>query len=109
MSATPTTEAPVSKLVEAPPAVTEIFECADQNPSGFHCTTSSLSQLNVPSGTSGELMRIVRSAALRLATGPAKVTTTGCATPTTWPVAGSIVVTRAGVVTAAELALTDPT
>src|SRR5215218_3220834 len=34
-------------------------------------------------------MAMARSAASRFATGAANVTTTGCATPTTWPAVGS--------------------
>ena len=59
MSATPTTEAPVWKLVFAPPAVTVMVECAGQNPFGFHCTTRSLSQVKVPVGVFGEVNAMV--------------------------------------------------
>src|SRR5262245_56330464 len=54
MSATPTTEAPVSKLVLAPPAITVICEWAGQRPVGFHCTTRLLSQVKEPSGVEDE-------------------------------------------------------
>src|SRR4051812_24461884 len=74
MSATPTTFEPVSKLVEKPPAVTEIGEWAGQKPCGVHCTIWLLSQVNVPAGVLLEAMSIDRSARAALTTGSAKVT-----------------------------------
>ncbi len=90
-SATPTTAAPDSKLVDAPPAVTLIWLWAGQNPSGIHCTTSSFSHANRPVTFLEEVTAIVRSAAGRSAIGSENLTTTGCATPTTSPRAGSII------------------
>ena len=77
MSATPTTAAPVSKVVFAPPPVTVIFEWAGQKPSGFHCATRSLSHMKVPLGVAGDVMWMLRSAAERLVIDSAKVTVTG--------------------------------
>jgi hypothetical protein len=108
MSATPTTAAPVSNVVFAPPAVTVIGEWAGQNPSGFHCTARSLSQVNEPVGVAGEVNAMVCSAAARSAIGPANVTVTGIATPTTWPGAGLMLATSVGSVTPAEPVATDP-
>src|ERR1700694_1980336 len=88
MLATPTTAAPVSNWVGAPPAHTVILACAGQNPTGIHCTTSSLSQLKCPVALLGDATVIFRSAAPRSTTGLANVTVTGCATPTTSPAVG---------------------
>src|SRR3954451_18830098 len=93
MSARPTTAAAVPKLVLAPPTDPEIVEWAGQNPVGLNCTASSASHVNVPGGVFGEENPIDRSAAPRLATGPANVTVTGMATPTTSPAAGAILAT----------------
>jgi len=76
MSATPTTEAPASKLDFAPPALTMMDECAGQNPCGFHRTTRSLSHVKLPSGVAGDVMVMVFSAARRSGMGPANVTVT---------------------------------
>src|ERR1700754_2791801 len=108
ISATPTTDAPVSNVVFAPPAVTMMFECAGQKPFGFHCRTRSLSQVNEPDGVAGEVIEMVRSAAARLAIDWANVTVTGIATPTCWPGAGWILATSVGAVIPAELMVTDP-
>ena len=108
ISATPTTDAPVSKVVFAPPAVTMMFECAGQNPFGFHCRTRSLSQVNEPAGVAGEVIAIVRSAAARLVIDCVNVTVTGIPTPTFCPEAGWMLATSVVVATPAELAVTDP-
>src|ERR1700754_1121342 len=112
MSATPTTAEPVSKLVEKPPAVTEIGELAGQNWSGTHCTISLLSQENSPVGFWRELMVMDCSARARLTTGSAKVTSTGAATPTTSPDAGETAMTAGAPIgpgTAAMPAGAEPT
>src|SRR3979490_1668602 len=93
ISATPTTAAPDSKVVFAPPAVTMMFECAGQNPFGFHCRTRSLSHVNEPAGVAGEVIAMVRSAAARLVIDCVNVTVTGMATPTFWPEAGWMLAT----------------
>ena len=55
MLATPTVAPPVSKLVFAPPALSEMVLCAGQNSLGVHCRTRSLSQVKSPVGTVGEI------------------------------------------------------
>src|SRR5262249_26486597 len=87
---------------------TMMFECAGQNPVGFHCTTRSLSQENDPAGVAGESNLMVLSAAARFAIGCANVTVTGIAPPTFWSEVGVIDTTSVGVVTLAELVATDP-
>src|SRR6476660_8670219 len=108
MSATPTTAAPVSNVVFAPPALTMMLECAGQNPFGFHCRTRSLSQLNDPAGLAGEAIATLRSAAARLVIDCANVNVTGIATPTFSPEAGWMLATSVGAVTPAELEVMDP-
>src|SRR5262245_25142424 len=89
MLAVPTTAGPVSMAVVRSPTESATVVCAGQNRSGTHCTTlfSSHSYLPVIAGVDVTLM--ARSAARRSATGAVNVTTTGCATPTTWPRAGN--------------------
>src|SRR5687767_2236432 len=108
ISATLTTEAPVWKPVVKPPADTVIGECAGQNPSGFHCRTRLLSQVNDPLGVAAEVNAMFCSAAGRLVIGAANITVTGCATPTVSPAAGAMLTTSVGVGTAAEVVPTDP-
>ena len=108
MSATPTTEAPAWKFDFAPPALTMIDECADQNPCGFHCTTRSLSHVKLPLGVADDVMVMVFSAARRSGMGPANVTVTGYATPTVMPEAGAIPATAGSVGTPAEPVATEP-
>ena len=70
MSATPTVAEPVSKLVLAPPAVTVKLVCAGRNPLGFHCTTRSLSHVNVPAWGADDATSMVRVTASRSVIGP---------------------------------------
>src|SRR5580700_10149127 len=88
MSATPSTAGPVLKSVERPPADSAMVLCAGQYRSGTHCTTSLSSHSNLPVIEGVDATRTARSAARRLTMGVRNVTTTGCATPTTWPVDG---------------------
>src|SRR6476619_7633474 len=82
-------------------------ECAGQNPLGLHCRTRSLSQVKSPSGAPGDAIPKECSAAARSSMFPAKVTVTGCATPTVTPT-GEIATTSVGVLTPAEPVATDP-
>src|ERR1700733_6490308 len=88
MSATPRTAGPVLKSVGRPPTDSAMVLCAGQYRSGTHCTTSLSSHSNLPVIEGVDLTSTERSAARRLTTGARNVTTTGCATPTTWPVDG---------------------
>jgi hypothetical protein len=108
MSATPTTAAAVPKVVLKPSAVTEIVECAGQNPVGVHCTASLESQVNVPAGVFGEEKAMARSAAARSATDLVNLTVTGIPTPTTSPGAGATLATVAAVGAAAPLVAATP-
>jgi hypothetical protein len=107
ISATPSTAAPVWKLVLAPPTDTVMSECAGQNSVGFHCRTRSLSHVKVPLGVAGDAMSTLCSAAARSVMAPANVTVTGCATPTVVPI-GEMLTTSVGTVLRAELVATDP-
>src|SRR6201999_3580916 len=89
MSATPRTAGPVLKSVDRPPTDSAMVLCAGQYRSGTHCTTSLSSHSNLPVIGGVDATRTARSAARRLTTGARNVTTTGCATPTVWPVEGS--------------------
>src|SRR5947209_16593514 len=89
MLATPTTAGPVWKLEDRPPTESATVLCAGQNRSGTHCTSSLSSHSNLPVIAGADLTSTARSVARRFATGPLKVTTTGCATPTTSPRAGN--------------------
>src|ERR1700677_2514502 len=88
MSATPRTAGPVLKSVDRPPTDNAMVLCAGQYRSGTHCTTSLSSHSTLPVIEGVDATRTARSAARRLTTGARNVTTTGCATPTTWPVDG---------------------
>src|ERR1700744_5451071 len=89
MLATPTTAGPVWNSVDKPPTESATVRCAGQNLSGTHCTTSLSTQANLPVIAGADVTAMARSAAARSGTGRATVTTTGCATPTTAPRAGS--------------------
>src|ERR1700758_2372954 len=82
------TAGPVSKSVDRPPTESITVLCAGQNRSGTHCTTSLSSHSNLPVIAGADLTSMAGSAAWRSATGALKVTTTGCATPTTAPRVG---------------------
>src|ERR1700722_18565619 len=88
MSATPRTAGPVLKSVDRPPTDRAMVLCAGQYRSGTHCTTSLSSHSNLPVIEGVDLPSAARSAPRRLTTRARNVTTTGCATPTTWPVDG---------------------
>jgi hypothetical protein len=88
MLATPMTAGPVANSIDRPPTESATVLCAGQNRSGTHCTTSLASHSNVPVIGCADLMAMARSAARLSATGAVNVTTTGCATPTTWPRVG---------------------
>ena len=111
MSATPTTAAPVSNCIGAPPARNVTLVWAGQKVSGTHCTTLSSTQSNRPVTFVGDVILIVCSAPARSAIGLAKLTTTGCPTPTTSPGPGwtpATVKASDGDRTAAMPALPDP-
>src|ERR1700722_19170777 len=88
MLARPMTAGPVLISVGWPSTVSAIVVCAGQYRSGVHCTTLLSSHSYLPAIAGVDVIWRARSAARRLATGARKVTTTGCATPTTWPRAG---------------------
>src|SRR5206468_3613731 len=79
-----------------------------QKPVGFHCTTVSSTQLNVPAGVRGDSNRIERSAAARSAMGLKNAMVTGAPTPTTSPGPGDTAATGTGAGTAAMAVLCDP-
>src|SRR5690625_4462008 len=89
MSATPRTAGPVVNSTGKRPTDRATVLCAGQNRSGTHCTTLSSLHSNVPVIGGVVVIVTARSAAPRSETGAPKVTTTGCATPTTAPPAGS--------------------
>ena len=86
--ATPTTLGPVLNSVDRPSTESAIVLCAGQYRSGTHCTTLLSSHSNLPVIGGVDLTSMVRSTACLLVTGALNVTTTGWATPTTWPRAG---------------------
>src|SRR3984885_147753 len=88
MSATPRTAGPVLKSVDKPPTDSAMVLCAGQYWSGTHCTTSLSSHSSLPVIEGVDLTSTARSAARRLTTGARNETTTGCATPTGWPLDG---------------------
>src|ERR1700729_3873395 len=88
MLATPTTAGPVLNSVDRPPIESATVLCAGQNRPGTHCTTLLSSHSNLPDIAGTDLMSMARSAACLSVTGAPKVTTTGCATPTTSPRVG---------------------
>ncbi|COX81492.1 Uncharacterised protein [Mycobacterium tuberculosis] len=80
------------KSLDRLPTESSTVLCAGQKRSGTHCTTSLSSHSNLPVIAGVDLTSTARSAACRLAglvIGALNVTTTGCATPTTWPRVGS--------------------
>src|SRR5581483_4097862 len=83
MSAIPTTERPVLISVDRPPTDNATVLCAGQNRSGTHCTVSLSSHSYLPVIAGVDLTGRACSIAARLPTGAAKVSTSGCATPTT--------------------------
>src|SRR5271165_4992819 len=90
MLATPTTAGPVLNSIGLLPTDSFTVLCAGQNRSGTHCTTLLSSHSNLPVMAGIDLTSMARSAAGPSAMGPLKVTTTGCATPTTSPRVGKI-------------------
>src|ERR1700733_7764754 len=88
MSATPRTAGPVLKSVDRPRTDSAMVRAAGRFRAGIHCTTLLSSHSNLPVIDGVDLTSTARSAARRLTTGARNVTTTGCATPTTWPVDG---------------------
>src|SRR6476619_6937285 len=89
MLATPMTAGPVANSLDRRPTDSATVLCAGQNRSGTHCTTSLSSHSNLPVIAGADFMSMARSAARLSATGALKVTTTGCATPTTSPRLGN--------------------
>src|SRR6185369_2389212 len=89
MLATPMTAGPVANSLDRRPTDSATVLCAGQNRSGTHCTTSLSSHSNLPVIAGADFMSMARSVARLSATGALKVTTTGCATPTTSPRLGN--------------------
>ena len=108
MSATLTTEAPVSKLLFSPLTETVIGVCAGKYSAGVNSTTWSSSHVNDPGVAGAPTGRTVidDSAAERSATGSVNVTVTGCATPTVCPGWGDTPATGPGWVEPADAVTT---
>ena len=96
MLATPSSSSPVSNPVVRACTPTETWVCVGQYRFGTHCTTLFSTHSKCPGVLLGEATWMDRSAAARSLTGAVNVTTTGCATPTTAPLAGKIAATAGG-------------